>query len=123
VIRKEGFTFIHSGGTAHQHGVGILIKNSLERHIMGYWPVSQRNILLRINTKPYNLAIIQTYAPTTSYEDEDVEEYFEEVKKCLKQVKSNEIILILGDFNARVGKGRVKDTAGQHGLGKLGTRD
>ena len=122
VIKKEGFSFIHSGGTTHQHGVGILIKNSLERHIMGYWPVSQRNILLKINAKPFNLAIIQTYAPTTSYEDEEVEEYYEEVEKCLKQVKSNEILLILGDFNAKVGKEKFKDIAGQHGLGKRNKR-
>lgn len=121
-IRGEEYHFIYSGGKEHQHGVGFLIKNSLTKYIMGTWPVSERNILLKIRAKPFNIAIIQTYAPTTDYSEQDIEIYYEELQKVIKEVKSTEILIIMGDFNAKVGNGKQEDIVGGFGLGKQNER-
>ena len=66
----DSYTFIYSSGSEHQHGVGFIIKSSIEKSIIGYGPVSNRNIMLMLKAKPFDIAIIQTYAPTSSRSDD-----------------------------------------------------
>ena len=121
-MRLDGYTFIYSGGDEHQHGVGFMVKSSIEKSILGFWPVSNRNIMLKLKAKPFNIAIIQTYAPTTSHDDEAVEEHYQEIDKMIKEVKSTDVLIILGDFNAKIGKGAYRDIIGPHGLGERNAR-
>ena len=98
------------------------MRKSLEKHILGYWALSQRNIMLKVRAKPFNLAIIQTYAPTTSYSDEEVEIHYEELQRMIKQVKSTDVVVVMGDFNAKIGKGRQQDIVGDFGIGTRNER-
>ena len=68
-VRLDGYSFIYSGGSEHQHGVGFLVKSSVEKSILGYWPLSNRNIMLKLKAKPFDIPIIQTYAPTSSHSE------------------------------------------------------
>ena len=121
-VRLSGYTFIYSGGEEHQHGVAFMVKSSIEKNILGFWPVSNRNIMLKLKAKPFDIAIIQTYAPTTSHDDEAIERHYQEIDKMTKEVKSTDVLIILGDFNAKIGKGAYQDLIGPHGLGKRNSR-
>ena len=116
-VRLDSYTFIYSGGSEHQHGVGFIIKSSIERSILGCWPVSNRNIMLKLKAKPFDIAIIQTYAPTSSHSDDEIQEHYDEINKMLKEVKSTNVLIIAGDFNAKIGKGSYQDLVGNYGLG------
>ncbi|XP_068756565.1 craniofacial development protein 2-like [Montipora capricornis] len=121
-VRFDSYTVIYSGGSEHQHGVGFIIKSSIEKSIPGYWPVSNRNIMLKLKAKPFDIAIIQTYAPTSSHSDDEIEEHYEEINKMLKEVKSTDVLIIAGDFNAKIGKGSYQDLVGNYGLGDRNPR-
>ena len=121
-IQKDNYTFIHSGGEKHMHGVGFLIKNNLLKHLQGYLPVNQCCILLKIKAIPMNISILQVYAPTSDYSDEEVEEFYEDVNRTLANVKSDEVLIVMGDFNAKVGSEKHSSIAGKHGLGKRNDR-
>lgn len=121
-VIRDTHTFIYSGGTEHKHGVGILCKSNIAQYIMGVWPVSPRNMLIKFRAKPFDISIIQTYAPTTDYSEEEIEEYYEEIQNIMKNVKSTEVLIIMGDFNAKVGKGREEDIVGHFGLGERNER-
>ena len=121
-VRLDGYTLIYSGGNEHQHGVGFLVKSSVEKCILGFWPVSSRNIMLKVKAKPFDIAIIQTYAPTSSYSDEEIEEHYEEINKMVKEVKSTDVLLIIGDFNAKIGNCKYQDLVGNYGLGERNQR-
>ena len=58
----------------HEHGVGFLIHKNTVNAIMGCWPVSSRLITIRLKASPFNITIIQAYAPTTDYDDDDIED-------------------------------------------------
>ena len=77
----------YSGSSEHQHGVGILLKKSIDKSVMGCWCISERNILVKLKGAPFNISILQTYAPTLDYPDEDIEAYYEEIQNSLKVVK------------------------------------
>lgn len=72
-------------------------------------PISARIIMVKLAGKPFDLNIIQVYMPTTSHDNEEVDNVYEQIEKLLAQTKTNEVLIVLGDMNAKVG--RVKDPA------------
>ena len=72
---NEGeYVFINSGkDKTHEYGVGMAIKKDLVKYNMGYWPINERIIALTIRAKPFNIFILQCYAPTTDHPDEEAE--------------------------------------------------
>ena len=120
-LKKDDYIFIHSGGEEHCRGVGFLIKQSLENSILGYWPLNDRVMLLKINAKHFDIAIIQVYAPTSEHSDEEIEVFYEHVQKAIKQTKSTDVVVIIGDFNAKVGSNHEK-VVGKFGLGDCNER-
>ena len=70
--------------------------------MMGFWPILDRIIMLKLKAKPFNIAVIQVYVPTEDRSDEEIEEFYEEINKELKYVKSDEIPIVMRDWNAKV---------------------
>ena len=121
-LKKEKYTFIHSGGNESQHGVGFLIRNTIAESVLGYLPVNERCILLKLKAKPFNISILQAYAPTSDYSEEDIETFYESLSNTLKEVKSSEVLIVMGDFNAKVGSEKHGTVKGNHGLGTRNER-
>lgn len=122
IVHKKDHTMMYAGGDGHVRGVGIILKKKLMRSVKGFWTVSDRVILLKIAAKPFDLCIIQVYAPTGDCEMEEIESFYEQVENTMKQVKSSEILIIMGDLNAKVGRGRYGNVVGNWGLGKRNER-
>ncbi|XP_072040063.1 craniofacial development protein 2-like [Amphiura filiformis] len=116
------YTVIFSGGTTHERGVAVLLDKVTSRSLIGHWGVSDRVVLVKLAAKPFNLAIIQVYAPTADSDENDIAVFYEDLEKAMKQCKSDEITMVVGDLNAKVGEGRVGDTVGPHGLGARNER-
>lgn len=121
-ITKDSHTMIYSGGKKHMKGVGIIMKDTIERSMIGYWAISERVIMMKLQSKPFNINIIQVYAPTQDYDDEEVEAFYEEIQVAIKNTKSDDILCIMGDLNAKVGKEKHTDIVGNYGLGKRNER-
>ena len=51
-----------------------------------------------------NITIIQIYAPTTAYTDEEIEQFYESIDNTIKETPKKDFLIIQGDFNAKVGK-------------------
>ncbi|GFN84654.1 craniofacial development protein 2-like protein [Plakobranchus ocellatus] len=83
----------------------------------GCWALSDRVLLVRIAGKPVDLNIIQVYAPTANSNDEDLDKFYNELDTAKTQCKSQDPLIIMGDFNAKVGTEKVDDIVGKHGLG------
>ena len=76
----------------------------------------QTVLLVKLNGKPFNIAIIQAYASTTESSEEDIETFYNELDLVQSHCKSQNIITILSDFSAKVGSERFEDIVGPHGL-------
>ena len=72
--------------------------------------------------KPANIVIVQLYAPTNDHSDKEIEEFYADVKKALKQVKSGDILVVMGDMNAKVGKEKFGSVVGLYILGERNER-
>ena len=53
--------------------------------------------------KPFNITVIQLYAPTSNAEEADVERFYEDLQDILKLTPQKDVLFIIGDWNAKVG--------------------
>lgn len=117
-----GGCLIYSRGTEHIHGVGVMLNGEVQKSLVGYFAVSERVLLVRIKGKPFDVCIIQVYAPTCDYSEEMVESFYEDIDKPRQECKSHDIVLLMGDMNAKIDQGRVEDIVGPFGLGERNER-
>ncbi|GFO25837.1 craniofacial development protein 2 [Plakobranchus ocellatus] len=96
-------TLIFSGEHTHERGIGILFDVAAAKSLGSSCPISDRAVVAKLVAKPLNLGIIQVHAPTSDSEDVEVEKFYEEIEKAKGYVKSQDIMGLMGDFNAKVG--------------------
>ena len=53
--------------------------------------------------KPFNITVIQVYAPTSNTEEAEVEHFYEDIHDLLELTPKKDVIFIIGDWKAKVG--------------------
>ena len=67
--------------------------------------------------KPFNIMVIQAYAPTSNVEEAEVEWFYEDLQDLLEPTPQKDVLCILGDWNAKVGSQETPGVTGKFGLG------
>ena len=80
----------------HEHGVGLLIHNDTVKAITGCRPVSSRFTTIRLKASPSNITIIQSYTPTTYYDDDDIEDFYDQLQQVIDQAPKKDIRVVQG---------------------------
>ena len=60
-------------------------------------------ILVCFQVKPFNITVIQVYAPTSNAEEAEIEWFFEDLQDLLEPTPKKDVLFIIGDWNAKVG--------------------
>ncbi len=58
---------------------------------------------IQLCATPFNITIIQAYAPTTDYDDDQVEEFYSQIQNIIDHVDKKDVLIVQGDWNAKVG--------------------
>ena len=74
-------------------------------------------ISVRFQGKPFNITVIQVYAPTSNAEEAEVERFYEDLQDLLELTPKKDVIFIIGDWNAKVGSQETPGVTGKFGLG------
>ena len=72
--------------------------------------------LVHFQGKPFNITAIQVYAPTIIDEEDEVEQLYEDLQD-LELTPKTDVLLITGDWNAKVGSQEIPAVTGKFGLG------
>ena len=67
--------------------------------------------------KPFNITVIQVYAPTSNAEEVEVEWFYEDLQDLLELTPQKDVLFIIGDWNAKVGRQETPGVTGKFGLG------
>ena len=67
--------------------------------------------------KPFNITVIQVYAPTGNIEEAGVERFYEDLQDLLELTPPKDVLFIIGDWNAKVGSQETPGVTGKFGLG------
>ena len=72
---------------------------------------------LHFQGNPFNITVIQVYAPTSNAEEAEVERFYENLQDLLELRTKNDVLFIIGDWNAKVGSQETPGVTGKFGLG------
>ena len=122
----QGYTFYWRGvpeGRARIHGVGFALKNDLVKSLTEL-PIghSERLMSLRLPlARSKHMTIISAYAPTLVADDDVKDEFYCALTQLLQSVKPEDKLVLMGDFNARVGTDAEvwNGILGPHGTGNM----
>ena len=79
-----------------RNGVAIIVNKSRSLK-------NDRMISVCFQGKPFNITVIQVYAPTSNAEEAEVEWFYEDLQNLLELTPKKDILFIIGDWNAKVG--------------------
>ena len=74
-------------------------------------------ISVRLQGKPFNMTVIQVYAPNSNTEETEVEWFYEDLQDLLELIPKKDVFFIIGDWNAKVGSQETPSVTGKFGLG------
>ena len=74
-------------------------------------------ISVHLQSKPFNITVIQVFHPTSNTEEAEVERFYEDLQDFLKLTPQKDILFIIGDWNAKVGSQETPGVTGKFGLG------
>ena len=74
-------------------------------------------ISVRFQGKPFNITVIQIYAPTSNAEETEVEQFYEDLQDLQELTPKKDVLFIIGDWNAKVGSQETPGVTGKFCLG------
>ena len=74
-------------------------------------------ISVHFQGKPFNITVIQVYAPTSNAEEAEVERFYEGLQDLSELRPKKDVLFIIGDWNAKVGSQETPGVTGKFGLG------
>ena len=74
-------------------------------------------ISVHFQGKPFNIMVIQAYAPTSNAKEAEVERIYEDLQDLLELKAKKDVLFIIGDWNAKVGSQETPGVTGKFGLG------
>ena len=104
VITQEGEVILYSGGMEkHQHGVAIILSKNAAQSLMSWKPVSDRIVTARLYSKFVKTTLVQAYAPQNGSSVEAKDEFYQQLSKVYSDIPQHDMVIALGDFNAKIG--------------------
>ena len=77
---------------------------------------NDRIISVRFQGKPFNITVIQVYAPNINAEEAEVEWFDEDLQDLLELTPKKDVLFIIGDRNTKVGSQETPGVTGKFGL-------
>ena len=78
---------------------------------------NDRIISVHFQGKPFNITVIQVYAPTSNAEEAEVERFYEDLQDLLELTHKKGVLFIIGGWNEKVGSQETPGVTGKFGLG------
>ena len=100
-----------------RNGVAITVNKRVQNAVLGCNLKNDSMISVHFQGKPFNITIIQVYAPTSNAEGAEVERFCEDLQDLLELTPKKYVLFIKGDWNAKVGSQETSSVTGKFGLG------
>ena len=85
-----------------RNGVAIMVNKRVWNAVLGCNLENDRMISVRFQGKPFNITVIQVYAPTSNAEE--AEQFYQDLQDLLELTHQKDVLFIIGDWNAKVGR-------------------
>ena len=100
-----------------RNGVVIMVNKKVPNAVLGCNLKNDRMISVHFQGKPFNMTVIQAYAPTSNAEEAEVEQFYEDLQDLLELTPKKDVLFVIGDWNAKVESQETPGVTGKFGLG------
>ena len=100
-----------------RNGVAIMVNKRVRNAVLGCNLKNDRMISVHFQGKPFNIRVIQAYAPTSNAEEAEVERFYEDIQDLLELTPKKDVLFIRGEWNAEMGGQETPGVTGKFGLG------
>ena len=97
-------------------GVALIVNKS-KNAVLGCNLKNDRMISVHFQGKPFNITVVQVYAPASNAEEAEVEQFYEDLQDLLDLTPKKVVLFIIGDLNAKVGSQETPGVTGKFSLG------
>ena len=80
-----------------RNGVAIMVNNRVRNAVLGCNLKNNRMISVHFQGKPFNITVIQVYAPTSNAEEAEVEQFYEDLQDLLELTPKKDVLFIIGN--------------------------
>ena len=99
-----------------RNGVAIMVNKRVRNAVLGCNLKNDRMNPVHFQGKPFNITVIQVYAPTSSAEEAEVERFYEDLQDLLELTPKKDALFIIGDWKAKVASQETPGVTGKFGL-------
>ena len=78
-----------------------MVNIRVRKAVLGGNLKNNRMISVRFQSKPFNITVIQVYAPTSNAEEAEVERFYEDLQDLLELTPQKDVLFVIGDWNAK----------------------
>ena len=100
-----------------RNGVAIMVNKRVQNEVLGYNLKNDRIMSVCFQGKPFNITVIQVYAPISNAEEAEVEWFYEDLQNFLELTPKKDVVFIIGEWKAKVGSQETPGVTGKFGLG------
>ena len=93
-----------------------MVDKKVQNAVLGFNLKNDRMISVHFQGKPFNITVIQAYAPTSNAEETEVEWFYEDLQDLLELTPQKDVLFIIGDWNANVGSQETPGVTSKFGL-------
>ena len=94
-----------------------MVNKRVQNAVLGWNLKNDRTISVHFQGKPFNVTVIQVYAPTSNAEEAEVEWFYEDLQDLIEQTRKKDVLFIIGDWSAKVGSQETPGVTSKFGLG------
>ena len=110
----DHYIYYRGQDSLRRNGVAIMVNKRVRNAVLGCNLKNDRMTSVRLQGKPFNITVIQVYAPTSNAE---VEWFYEDLQDLLELTPKKDVLFIIGGWNAKVGSQEIPGVTGKFGLG------
>ena len=100
-----------------RNGVAIMINKRVRNTVLRCSLTNGSLLSVHFGGNPFNIMVIQVYAPTSNAEEAEVVRFYEDLQDLSEPTLKKDVLFIIGDWNAKVGSQETPGVIGKFGLG------
>ena len=98
----DHYTYYCGQESLRKNGVAIMVNKTVRNAVLGCNLKNDRMISVHLQGKPFNVTVIQVYAPTRNAEEAEVERFYEDLQDLLELTPQKDVLFIIGKCDAKV---------------------
>ena len=113
----DDYIYYSGQESLRRNGVAIMVNKRVRNAVLGCNLKNDRMTSVCLQGKPFNITVIQVYAPISNAEETEVEWFYEDLQDLSELTPKKDVLFIIGDWNAKVGSQETPGVTGKFGLG------